>query len=319
MALSQPPAYPPRSKHLYSNRGAIIAGHVAEVATGVPYETLMRRKLFEPLAMKTPSFTPTRTGDLVGHDQGQPKVGLRPDNPPLYAPAGTARMTLGDFGRFALDPIKGPSGQGRVLKTQTYRFLQTAQEGSGFGIGWGVHAEVDGFPGPFVTHTGSIGYWFARIALEPSRDAGMIITANAVSPAVQSAVTGLETSVIGDWRQRAGPPLGVGSGGRVGVRPVRGLVAVPFERFGEAGQLLGAEFPGRAPRATLALESRPATCHFLSVTWQEDSWPSLSLTSKIRKLVEPSNCSVVVGPCIDMSAVGWRPTTFSGTVCRVLP
>src|SRR6266481_902873 len=50
MALAQPPAYPPGSQNLYSNRGPLLAATIAERATGLSFETLLRRELFDPWA-----------------------------------------------------------------------------------------------------------------------------------------------------------------------------------------------------------------------------------------------------------------------------
>jgi CubicO group peptidase (beta-lactamase class C family) len=62
-ALGQPPIVAPGTTAQYSNSGFILAGVIAERATGVPYESLMRREVFGPLGMSSAGFTPrTATG-----------------------------------------------------------------------------------------------------------------------------------------------------------------------------------------------------------------------------------------------------------------
>jgi CubicO group peptidase (beta-lactamase class C family) len=49
----------PGTRHSYSHPGYTLAGHVAELATGRPYETLVRERVFDPLDMRVASFVPT--------------------------------------------------------------------------------------------------------------------------------------------------------------------------------------------------------------------------------------------------------------------
>jgi CubicO group peptidase (beta-lactamase class C family) len=50
-ALTDKPVMP-ACKFSYSNSGFMIAAVIAERATGIPYETLIRRELFDPLALR---------------------------------------------------------------------------------------------------------------------------------------------------------------------------------------------------------------------------------------------------------------------------
>ena len=53
--LSPPPKVPP-GQYFYSNCGFGIAGHIAEVIMGKPWEQLVRELVFEPLGMKSAGF-----------------------------------------------------------------------------------------------------------------------------------------------------------------------------------------------------------------------------------------------------------------------
>jgi CubicO group peptidase (beta-lactamase class C family) len=196
MALSWPPAFPPGTDAKYSNRGTVIAALAAEDATGTGYDELMRREVFGPLGMRSVRFDSPRPGELAGHDGNTPKYGPHADNPPVDAPAGEIRLTLDDWAKFAIDQMHGDHGRGALLGKSSYALLHTAQEGSIFGLGWGVRTSLDGVSGRFLTHSGSNGYWFARIILAPDRENGLLLVTNSASPAAQKAVADVEAEIV---------------------------------------------------------------------------------------------------------------------------
>lgn len=196
MALSWPPAYPPGTDVKYSNRGTVIAALAAEDRTRLSYEALMRREVFGPLGMKSPTFDPPVRGELAGHDGETPKYGLKADNPRVDAPAGEVRMTLDDWARFAIDQMKGDHGRGGLLSKSTYLLLHTGQKGTVYGLGWGVRPSLDGVNGRFLTHSGSNGYWFARIVLAPDKENGLLVVTNSGSDAAQMRIMDAEAEVV---------------------------------------------------------------------------------------------------------------------------
>lgn len=179
MALAQPPAYRPRTRNLYSNRGALLAAFIAGQKTGASWEALIRREVFTTLGMGSAGFGPTVAGQNLGHEKGKSVSGVKADDPAVLAPSGGVHLTMGDWARFAIDQMKGEHGQGKLLKPKTYRFLHTGQGNTIYGIGWGVRTELDGLKGRFLTHAGSNGFWFARIVLMPDTESGVLIAANA--------------------------------------------------------------------------------------------------------------------------------------------
>jgi CubicO group peptidase (beta-lactamase class C family) len=179
MALAQPPAYRPSTNYLYSNRGPLLAAFIAEERAGTSWEALMRREIFAPLGMPSAGFGPTVAGQNLGHTKAVPVRGTKADDPSVLAPAGGVHLTMDDWGRFAVDQMKGEHGQGKLLRSENYRFLHTAQAGTIYGLGWGVRAELEGIKARFLTHAGSNGFWWARIVLIPDRESGVLIAANA--------------------------------------------------------------------------------------------------------------------------------------------
>ena len=104
--LIDKPASKPGSTYAYSNVGYALAGLMAEQVTGESWETLMRRRLFEPLGMASAGFgSPARPGRVDqpwGHRLFGNKVTptLR-DNDPSMGPAGNIHCSVPDWAKFA--------------------------------------------------------------------------------------------------------------------------------------------------------------------------------------------------------------------------
>jgi CubicO group peptidase (beta-lactamase class C family) len=178
LVLKDPPVNTPGTTFSYSNSGFLLAAAAAERATGKPYETLMRSEVFEPLGLRSPGFGVTHAGQPIGHLDGKPATPLD-ENPDFFAPAGNIYLTLDDWGRFCLDQMAGSGGHGRLLKTETYRLMQTAHAGGDVGLGWGVAPSFSGRQGPALVHAGSDGTWYAIVVLFPADGSGVLVAANA--------------------------------------------------------------------------------------------------------------------------------------------
>lgn len=178
-AVAEAPIGPARGEASYSNTGLILAGAIAERATGKPYERLMREEVFAPLGMTTPDFSQSpQAGEPFGHVDG--RVATAADaNAEMIVPAGGVRMSLADWGRFAVDQLEGEQGRGKLLKAGTYKLLHTPQGDTIFALGWGVPPAIAGRQGPALTHGGSDGNWFAFICLFPGSENGVLVVANA--------------------------------------------------------------------------------------------------------------------------------------------
>ncbi|MGM9483818.1 serine hydrolase domain-containing protein [Roseateles sp. NT4] len=180
IALAQAPAYARGAGDGYSNSGVLIAGLAAERATGLPYEALMQRELFEPLGLRSAGFGATHRGQPLGHKAGEPVEGVEADNPAVIAPAGGITLSLEDWARFAIDQMAGEQGRGKLLKAETYRLLhQPAREGGKFALGWRAQNSMAGVNARHLAHTGSNGAWFALIVLKPDTEDAVLVTGNA--------------------------------------------------------------------------------------------------------------------------------------------
>ena len=177
--LNEAPIGPARAASVYSNSDYVLAGAIAEQATGKSFETLVQEEVFAPLGMKV-EFSASRRGQVLGHQAGKALTGPKSDNPQLFGPAGEVKLTMHDWALFAIDQMAGEKGQGRLLKQDTYRLLHTRQGDTNAALGWGVKTDwPKDAPIRMLTHAGSNGYWNALIALAPDQAGGVLIAANA--------------------------------------------------------------------------------------------------------------------------------------------
>ena len=61
--LAKKPDNPPGKKFAYSNVGPTIAAAMAEKKTGATWEDLVKREVFEPLALTSAGFGPPKSPD----------------------------------------------------------------------------------------------------------------------------------------------------------------------------------------------------------------------------------------------------------------
>ncbi len=195
------PETEPRTAFHYANLGYMIAGAMIEKAAGEPWESLMTKRIFEPLGLKTAGLGPqASTGKYdapVGHQIGDDgKIvpmpwGNAADIPQALGPAGTAHMSVLDFARWAAwnagEGKRGPD----LVKPETLRELHrprvktgplagakpgTPQDGE-YALGWGV-IKFDWTPYPVLEHNGSNSMNFAKILVDPHRDLGVVVVTN---------------------------------------------------------------------------------------------------------------------------------------------
>ena len=240
--LSWPPVHAPATDYLYSNFGVSIAGHVAEVATGKPYEQLMRELLFDPLGMKSAGFGapghsgadgPRREGGggsidtPRGHtaDGTEIEPGEFADNPPAIGPGGRAYASLADWAKYIAVQLRGAKGDVKIgaitLHRATFERLQAPFEGPGdkYAAGWVVlQRDWAGGDGKALMHTGSNTLWYSVAWLGLDAGIAVLATTNQFTPAAQKAADQACSLLLQEQkrlRAKAGEQGGGGgSGGR---------------------------------------------------------------------------------------------------------
>lgn len=182
LALQDAPEPAADGDFVYSNTGFLIAAVIAERAVGRPFEEILQEEVFKPLDMPSAGFGSPGAGQPQGHRQGVPAHRASTHEqgvPPMFTAAGYMHMNLRDWAAFCLDQLAGARGEGKLLKPESYRLMQTAQPNSPAGMDWGVQASIAGRQGPALVHGGSDGNWLAYVILFPRSGNGVLVAANA--------------------------------------------------------------------------------------------------------------------------------------------
>lgn len=198
------PVYSFRSRYAYDNTLYIVAGEVAAAAGGAPYETLVRRELFEPLGMdrcQVGAWDRDAVGNVAqpharrdGKNVVTSADGATIPNVPMMA-AGGIRCSLRDmlaWVRMWLQPEESGMVDGKpwlsdeqreaVWSPQTIMPLSQRMRDwdgshySAYGYGWRL-TDVDGTQK--VSHTGTLSGMYSAVTLLPEMGAGFVILINA--------------------------------------------------------------------------------------------------------------------------------------------
>ena len=195
------PRIPAGSPFQYANLGYMTAGAMIETAAGEPWESLITRRIFDALDLKTaglgPQVTPGRLDAASGHlisDDGKVTPmpwGTAADVPQVIGPAGTAHMSIRDFAAWAAWNAGGAKRGPQLLKPETLALLHRPHvtmplienpkpgtpKGGGYGFGWGI-LKMDWTPRPVLTHNGSNSLNFATVLLDPEIDLAIVVSTN---------------------------------------------------------------------------------------------------------------------------------------------
>jgi CubicO group peptidase (beta-lactamase class C family) len=189
--LKDAPLTRPGSTYAYSNVGYALAGLMAEHVSGQSWETLMIKRLFEPLGMTSAGFgTPGHPGKVDQpwghHDSGGEVRPTQQDNAPVLGPAGTVHCSVPDWAKFASLHMRGAQGKPKLLKAATFRALHTPPPGNNYSGGWLV-LERSWANGLTLSHSGSNTSWFATIWIAPVRDFAILVATNLGGDSAQKA------------------------------------------------------------------------------------------------------------------------------------
>ncbi len=168
----------------YSNIGYMIAACMAEKVTGTSWESLMKKRLFDPLGMSSAGFGPPNTHNQIDQPWGhswefslfgnnwQPD---QSDNPEALGPAGRVHCNIGDWAKFLslflLD-------ENPVLDSKYLDKLTTPV--GYYAGGWGVaeQAEQPWAKGKALSHGGSNGIWYTFVIVAPKIHRIYIVATN---------------------------------------------------------------------------------------------------------------------------------------------
>jgi CubicO group peptidase (beta-lactamase class C family) len=183
--LADKPDFPPGEKYSYSNVGYTIAAAMAEAKTGVSWEDLVKREVFEPLRLASAGFGPPKSPDDTlpqprGHSfylGAKIPASDETDNSPIMGPAGSVHMSLGDLSTFATEHLRGQLGDGKLLSTETYKRLHTPRLNN-YAYGWLTKEPSKDIPCTVYWHNGSNTLWYALVAFIPEKKMVIAVTSN---------------------------------------------------------------------------------------------------------------------------------------------
>jgi len=183
--MTEKPAHRPGEKFAYSNVGYTIAAGMAETATGVSWEDLVKREVFEPLELTGTGFgppkSPSKTLDQPRGHRGilywKTSASDEQDNTPIIGPAGTVHMTLSDLCTYATEHLHGELGTGKLLAAETYTRLHTPKLHD-YACGWVVKQPTHEIPYTVYWHNGSNTMWYALVVFIPGKNMVVAVTAN---------------------------------------------------------------------------------------------------------------------------------------------
>ncbi|HST93095.1 MAG TPA: serine hydrolase domain-containing protein [Brevundimonas sp.] len=177
-ALARPPGGTPGA-FAYGNANYVLVGAAIEAITGGSWEDAMRAEVFDPLGIASGGFGPPAGDNAWGHRlSGDRRLPMNPadpgaDNPLALGPAGTAHMTLPDYGRFLAAIMEATPGW---LSPESLRILTAPAPGEpAYAAGWAVR-------GGRIAHEGSNTMWHAAVVLVPAQGLGLVTVANDAGP-----------------------------------------------------------------------------------------------------------------------------------------
>ncbi|MEL6348594.1 MAG: serine hydrolase domain-containing protein [Myxococcota bacterium] len=197
--LRQPPDTEPGG-FAYSNAGYMLVGAAMESVTGQSWETLMQKRLFDPLGMSGCGFGAPRGEAPWGHQSGKSgrltpvdPNGMVSDNPTGLGPAGTVHCPMIDWGRFLSLHLRRGAGALGLTDADFERMHAPVGE-EAYAHGWGV-VERPWADGPILTHAGSNTMWFAVTWLSPEDGRGYLAVSNVANGEATNEAIG---ALIGD-------------------------------------------------------------------------------------------------------------------------
>jgi CubicO group peptidase (beta-lactamase class C family) len=212
-------AYPPHRTYHYSNLAYGLLGAVLERVTGVPWWTLLRTRLLDPLGMTRTSYQaeePFARGYVVHPWHGTLREEPRTDTGAM-APAGQLWSTptdLATWAAFLADPAPGVLAPGTLTEMCAPVVISDLNSWtSGHGLGLELHRAGDRV---YVGHGGSMPGYVAALAVHRPARTGALAFANAyglragsigaLGERLLTTVLDAEPAAAPAWRPAAAPP-----------------------------------------------------------------------------------------------------------------
>ena len=162
----------------YSNFGYVIAACMAEQITGLSWEVLMKKRLFDPLGMSTAGFGNPNISKSTDQPWGHHKYLWKWWPSEAYyeeaiGPAGRIYCSIADWAKFLSLQL---TQENPILDRKYLDRLIEPPEGF-YAAGWGV-AEHAWAKGITLIHNGSNEIWYAAVLVTPELDRAFVVATN---------------------------------------------------------------------------------------------------------------------------------------------
>jgi CubicO group peptidase (beta-lactamase class C family) len=167
-----------RGELLYSNLGYVVAAAMAERVTGESWESLMQKRLFDPLDMTSAGFGPPGTLKFIEQPWGHMQVGgeWKPNQIDISAangPSGNVHCSLEDWAKFVA--LQLPADDPSILSRDQ---LNKLMEPDGpYAAGWNVGPRAWA-KGLTLSHTGSNSFWFTMVFVVRDINRAVVVATN---------------------------------------------------------------------------------------------------------------------------------------------
>lgn len=189
------PASSFRAQYAYQNVFFLVAAKILELQSGLSYEALLKKNLFDPLKMNNTSATledylnnNNRAQWLMRHDNGT-TTHLKDDFPNndwnyIFGPAGGINSTAADMAKWMLLQTNQGTFQGKTIisatnmNRMTRRMIYAGEVNNRsmyYTLGW---VNMDYSPHPIIWHDGSTLGVYNVAAFIPKEKLGIVILTN---------------------------------------------------------------------------------------------------------------------------------------------
>ncbi|MFT4122248.1 MAG: serine hydrolase domain-containing protein [Microbacteriaceae bacterium] len=216
--VDEPALHPLGETWTYCNTGFMLAGRVIEVIEGADWDTVLRRRLIEPLALPATATLPEHVllhSAALGHVH-EPGAAFRAADdwffPRCVGPAGSIVARIDDLLAFtrmhladgvAEDGTRVLSRAGaQLMREQGVALPALLSPGvRGWGLGWGLWRYGDV---PVVAHTGGTIGQYAFLDAFPERGAALALLTNGGDADALAAE--LRRTILPEWLGVTPPP-----------------------------------------------------------------------------------------------------------------
>jgi CubicO group peptidase (beta-lactamase class C family) len=176
-----------RGTYKYSNLGASLEGHMLATAANTNFKSLMQDRLLTPLGLTQTRFL-SATGDVTSattRGKNANNSTMAPFAGEGYAPAATARSTVGDMAKYALKVMKGEVPGVSALTPRV-----SAAPGQQVGYNWFIDSNGRQW------HNGLTGGFASMFMLNPNTGKGIVVLSNKAVIVDNGAIALLENPAI---------------------------------------------------------------------------------------------------------------------------